>query len=71
MSALLLISGLLMPAVFQAGPALADTWVPVDTGGFGSGLNTRASSMAVYNDGSGEKLYVGTWNGGDGCGVYR
>jgi len=70
-SALLLISGLALPAAFQAGPALADTWVPVATGGFGSGLNTRASSMAVYNNGSGEKLYVGTWNNAVGCGVYR
>ena len=73
LSVFLLVLGLLLPAVFQTGPALADTWVPVATGGFGSGLNTRASSMAVYNDGSGEKLYVGTWNSGVGvgCEVYR
>ena len=70
-SALLLISGLLLPAVFQTGPALADTWTPVATGGFGSGLNTRASSMALYNDGSGEKLYVGTWRTSGGCQVKR
>jgi len=47
-------------------PALAATWNPVATGGFGVAANYRASAMAVYGYGSGSRLYVGTGNAA-GC----
>jgi len=46
-------------------------WEQVNPDGFGSLANQIASSMAVYDDGLGERLYVGTNNTSGGCEVWR
>ncbi len=55
---------LVLPAVCGA---QWTNWAQINTDGFGNTNNFSAFSMAVY----GGKLYVGTWNNPDGCGVWR
>lgn len=53
--------------VFRLSPA--SSWTVVVKPGEWSKQNSMARSMAVYNDGSGQKLYVGTSNDLAGCEV--
>nr|HPJ57569.1 hypothetical protein [Kiritimatiellia bacterium] len=42
-------------------------WSQVNADGFDTGNNFSAFSLAVYSN----RLYAGTWNNSDGCGVWR
>jgi len=42
-------------------------WIQANIDGFGDVDNEIARSMAIYNG----QLYAGTWNGNDGCEVWR
>ena len=46
------------------------TWEVITQDGFGNPSDNIAASMAVYDDGSGSKLYVGTVKA-SGCNIYR
>ncbi len=52
------------------GPPYTD-WTQVNTDGFGSANNRASTTMGVYNDGTGDKLYAGTWNNTSGTEVWR
>jgi hypothetical protein len=68
-SALLMSLALLLPALLFPGAALAEplAWEQISLDGFGNADNLSAFSMAVC-DGA---LYAGTYNGTDGCQVWR
>jgi hypothetical protein len=42
-------------------------WSQINANGFGEANNFSAFSLAVY----GNRLYAGTWNNVDGCGIWR
>jgi hypothetical protein len=65
---------LAMFAMMFPGAASADTWNPSISGGFTGNFQPAqpvVSSMAFFNTGSGDTLYVGTQNDSTGCRVYR
>jgi hypothetical protein len=59
-SFLLVVAGTLLCLFLLSGTALAESWLPKDTGGFGDPANMEAISMAVFNS----NLYVGTYTWG-------
>ena len=52
-------------------PADQEPAAPDTLYGFGYKSNSSAATMALFDDGSGEKLFVGTWNPDSGCEIMR
>lgn len=74
LSVMLLTLGIIVPSLFLAGPALADTWSQVASQGFTGDFEVAqpvVKSMAFYNPGPGYRLYAGTRNDDGGCRVYE
>ena len=48
LSVVLVAAGTLLCLFLLSGTALAESWLPKDTGGFGDPANMEAASMAVF-----------------------
>jgi hypothetical protein len=72
-SILVLAAGLLIPVVLPQEEARAESWVEVADEGIAGFQRIQYGAMAsaVFNDGSGNRLYIGTSDPVRGCRVLR
>ena len=71
LAAVFLFLGLLAPGVVAPEKARAESWTQVGDGGLAEGFSPMlpgATASAVFNDGSGNHLYVGASNPAEGAG---